>query len=120
MRYLLLLANDPDAWDQPAEAAGDGVITDWALYTAALRSAGVLVGGQALHSRDTATTVQVRDGKRLISDGAYAETTEDLLGYYLIDVPSLDDALDWAARVPNVRTGSVEVRPVTPGSEAVP
>lgn len=120
MKYLLLIANDPDAWDPPANPYDDGVIEDWALYTAALRSAGVLVGGHALHGRDTTTTVQVREGKRLVSDGAYAETTEDLLGYYLIDVPSLDDALDWAARVPNVRTGSVEVRPVTPGSEAVP
>ncbi len=118
MRYLLLLANAPDAWE--AETADDGVIEDWPLYTQALREAGVLVGGAALHGPDTATTVRVRQGRRLVTDGAYAETVEDLLGYYLIDVPTLDEALAWAARVPNARTGSVEVRPVAPGSEAVP
>jgi len=118
VKYLLLLANAPDAWE--ADSADDGVIEDWSLYTAALREAGVLVGGAALRGPDTATTVRLRQGRRLVTDGAYAETTEDLLGYYLIDVPTLDEALAWAARVPNVRTGSVEVRPVAPGSEAVP
>ncbi len=121
MKYLLLLANAPDAWEaNTADTADDGVIEDWSLYTAALREAGVLVGGAALRGPDTATTVRLRQGRRLVTDGAYAETTEDLLGYYLIEVPTLDDALGWAARVPHVRTGSVEVRPVAPGSEAVP
>ena len=118
MKYMLLLANAPDAWE--ADSADDGVIEDWALYTAALREAGVLVGGAALRGTDTATTVRLHQGRRLVTDGAYAETTEDLLGYYLIDVPTLDEALAWAGRVPNVRTGSVEVRPVVPDSEAVP
>ncbi len=124
MRYLLLLANAPDAWHADSadsdDSADDGVIEDWSLYTAALREAGVLVGGAALRGPDTATTVRLHQGRRLVTDGAYAETTEDLLGYYLIEVPTLDEALAWAARVPNVRTGSVEVRPVTPGSEVVP
>ena len=123
MRYLLLLANAPDGWEPDSADDGviqDGVIEDWGLYTAALREAGVLVGGAALRGPDTATTVRVRQGRRLVTDGAYAETTEDLLGYYLIDVPTLDEALDWAARVPNVGSGSVEVRPIAPGSEAIP
>lgn len=121
MRYLLLLANDPDAWDdtdaRPPAGQDDGVIGDWAAYTDALRSAGVLVDGAALRPPATATSVRVRRGRRLLTDGPFAETKEHLIGYYVIDVPGLDDALAWAARVPNVRTGTVEVRPVTPGSD---
>jgi hypothetical protein len=116
MQYLLLLANAPDAWEQTAADPTDGVFDDWAAYTAALREAGVLVAGAALHAPDTATSVQVRNGERLLTDGPFADTKEHLIGYYVIDVPDLDPALAWAARVPNVRTGTVEVRPIVPGS----
>lgn len=119
MHYLLMLVNAPDAW-QPADrvpgSADDDVAADWTAYTRALHAAGVLVGGHALGPADTATTVRVRNGRRLLTDGPFADTEEHLLGYYLIDVPDLDAALQWAARVPNVRTGAIEVRPVTPGS----
>ena len=122
MKYLLMLANAPDAWDdtdaRPAEGVDDGVITDWGAYTRALHEAGVLVGGHALHNPDTATSVQVRQGRRLLVDGPFADTKEHLVGYYVIEVPDLDTALDWAARVPNVRTGTIEVRPVQEGSDA--
>ncbi len=121
MKYLLLLANAPDAWDDtttgPGDGPDDGVITDWVAYTRALAQAGVLVGGAALHTPDTATTVQVRRGQRLLVDGPFTETKEHLIGYYVIDVPDLDTALDWAAKVPNARTGSIEVRPLRAGSE---
>ncbi len=121
MKYLLLLANAPDAWDDPATGPGDGlddgVIADWLAYTRALAQAGVLVDGAGLHDPDTATTVQVRRGQRLVVDGPFTETKEHLIGYYVIDVPDLDTALDWAARVPNARTGSIEVRPLRAGSE---
>ena len=122
MRYLLLLAHAPDAWDDPdASAHGkEGVIEDWAAYTDALRAAGVLVDGAALRAPDSATSVQVRKGRRLLVDGPFTETKEHLIGYYVIDVPGLDEAFAWAARVPSVRSGTVEVRPVTPGSEAAP
>ena len=118
MQYMLLLANAPDAWDEvgPPDGDDDGVIADWTAYTRALHRAGVLVAGHALHSPETSTTVRVRDGRRLLSDGPFVETEEHLLGYYLIEVPDLDTALDWAARVPNARTGAIEVRPVTAGS----
>ena len=122
MQYLLLIANAPDAWDdtdaRPAEGVDDGVVTDWALYTRALAEAGVLVAGHALHAPDTATSVQVRQGRRLLVDGPFADTKEHLVGYYVLDVPDLDTALSWAARVPNARTGTIEVRPVQPGSDA--
>ncbi len=122
MRYLLLLANADDAWEdadvRPPDGVDDGVIRDWATYTEALRSAGVLVSGAALHGAETATSVQVRQGRRLLTDGPFADTKEHLIGYYMIDVADLDAALDWAAKVPNVVTGTVEVRPVQAGSEA--
>jgi hypothetical protein len=113
MQYLLILTHAPDAWENDDAARAD----DWPLYTRALADAGVLVGGAALHSPETATTVQVRSGQTLLTDGPFAETKEHLLGYYVIDVPDLDAALGWAAKVPSVRTGSVEVRPVVAGSD---
>lgn len=113
MQYLMLLSHDPDAWDgedvaQPA---------DWVAYTLALEEAGILVGGAGLQAPDVATTVRVRDGQRLLTDGPFADTKEHLIGYYVIDVADLDTALDWAVKVPHVRTGSVEVRPIAPGSD---
>jgi hypothetical protein len=77
-----------------------------------------MVSGAGLQGVETATTVQVRAGERLLTDGPFADTKEHLLGFYVIDVPDLDTALDWAAKVPNVRTGSVEVRPVMPDAAA--
>ncbi|HXV92749.1 MAG TPA: YciI family protein [Pseudonocardia sp.] len=131
MQYLLLLANAPDAWptDENTRSGAiddaviddavidDGVIDDWATYTRALQEAGVLVGGAALHGPEAATSVRVRDGRRLLVDGPFTETKEHLIGYYVIDVPDLDTAIGWAARVPNARTGTIEVRPVQPGSD---
>jgi hypothetical protein len=114
MQYLLLLSHAPDAWDDPEAAT----MEDWGTYTKALMDAGIMVGGAGLQGTDTATTVRVRAGERLLTDGPFADTKEHLIGYYVIDVPDLDTALDWAAKVPNVRTGSVEVRPVAPGAEA--
>jgi hypothetical protein len=119
MQYLLLLTFDvslpPAADDIPAAERLDGVFDDWEAYTRALHEAGVLVGGAALRGVDAATTVRVREGKRLVSDGPFVETTEQLAGYYVIDVADLDAAIGWAAKVPNVRVGSVEVRPLEPG-----
>ena len=115
MQYLLLLANAPDAWEPPPDVPDD-VIADWGDYTAALQAAGVLIDGAGLRSPDVATTVRVRRGERLLTDGPFTETKEHLVGYYLIDAPDLDAALAWAARAPNAATGAVEVRPVTPGT----
>ena len=116
MHYLLLLANEPGRWDAGPGPHDDDVIDDWATYTRALRTAGVLVDGAALHSLHAATAVRVRAGERLLTDGPFAETKEHLVGYYVLDVSDLDAALAWAARAPNARTGTVEVRPIRPGS----
>jgi len=74
----------------------------------------VHVGGNQLTGTDTATVVRVRDGETLTTDGPFAETKEQLAGYYLIEAETLDDALDWAARIPSARIGTIEVRPVVP------
>ena len=92
-------ANDPDG---PA----------WGAYTKALIDAGVMRGGNALQPTHVATTIRLRDGKRQVQDGPYAETKEQMGGYFIIDVPDLDSALDWAARNPAASKGAVEVRPI--------
>jgi hypothetical protein len=110
MRYMLLIYGDPAA-DAPPDTPAE-VLPSWVDATRELQAAGALVGGDGLQGVDAATTVRHRGGDRLITDGPFAETKEHLLGYYLIDVPDLDAALAWAARMPSTTWGSVEVRPV--------
>src|SRR3954469_19479442 len=114
MQYLMLLSFAPDVADNPEGPQRE----DWGAYTQALIEAGIMVNGAGLQGVETATTVQVRSGERLLTDGPFADTKEHLIGFYVIDVPDLDTALEWAAKVPNVRVGSVEVRPVIPTAEA--
>ncbi|MEQ8282760.1 MAG: YciI family protein [Roseitalea porphyridii] len=111
MQYMIMNYVRPDEFvgegtpdNQPKEA--------WKAYTQAMIDAGVMVEGNALHPAHTATTVRLRDGQREIADGPYADTKEHLGGYYIIEVPDLDTALDWAARNPAAGSGAVEVRPV--------
>jgi hypothetical protein len=116
MKYALLAYRAPEAAAPGANRlAGDGVFDDWVAYTRAVKSAGVLVGAEQLQAVDTATSVRLRSGERLLTDGPFIETKEHLLGFYLVEVPNLDAAIDWAARMPAVRYGTVEVRPVQVG-----
>jgi hypothetical protein len=92
-----------------------GVIGDWVEYTRAVKDAGALLGAERLTATDTATSVRVRGDDRLLTDGPFMETKEHLLGFYLVDVPDLDTALDWAARMPVAGYGTVEVRAVYTG-----
>ncbi len=112
MKYMLLLVSDPA--DEPAfdSAEFEPYMGEWFAYSAALTEAGALVDGYALQGTDVATTVKVRDGERVVTDGPFIESKEVIGGYYLIDVANLDEALDWAAKIPSVRFGTVEVRPV--------
>ncbi|MCW3013201.1 MAG: hypothetical protein JWO02_293 [Solirubrobacterales bacterium] len=113
MQYMLLIFTAPEKTPQPGTPEeGAAMGAEWFQYTTALQEAGVYVAGDALHPADTASTVRVRDGERLVTDGPFAETKEWLGGYYLIDVPDLDTALDWASKMPNITYGSVEVRPI--------
>ena len=117
MEYMLILAADPEGWgSQASDSPSDGVIDDWGLYTRALHEAGVLVAGHGLQGADMATTVRFRDGASVLTDGPYAETKEHLIGYYIISTSDLDTALAWAAKAPNARIGSIEVRPLMPNS----
>lgn len=114
MKYALLIYAIPGAAGG-VQPAGDGVIDSWLDYTAALKESGSLLAAEQLAQVETATSVTMRGGERLLSDGPFIETKEHLLGFYLLDVPDLDTALDWAGRMPIVRYGTVEVRPVLEG-----
>ena len=109
-QYMLLIYNPVDSPMTAEQMAEMG--PRWDAYTKTLVDAGVLVGGDALELPDVATTVRERDGETQFTDGPFAETKEFLAGYYLVDCPDLDTALDHASRMPNVGYGSVEVRPV--------
>ena len=111
MRYMLLIHEDPAAGPQ-TEADGEALHKAYFAYTQELVDAGVIQGGDALEPSTTATTVRVRNGEPLTTDGPYAETKEQLGGFYIIDVPDLDAALMWAAKIPSATFGSIEVRPV--------
>lgn len=113
MRYALLIYLAPAA-DADTNSGADEVYDNWVDYTKALKSAGALVAVEQLQSVDTATSVRLRDGERLLTDGPFIETKEHLLGFYLVELPDLDAALDWAARMPHRRLATVEVRPVMP------
>lgn len=112
MKYMLLLASNPDDEPTPDDDSFGPYMGEWAAYSQALAEAGALVAGEALQGGEPASTVQVRDGKRFVTDGPFIESKEVLGGYYVIDVANLDEALDWAARVPNSHFGTIEVRPV--------
>ncbi len=111
MAQYMLLIHIPST-GTPAPEDGGAKTEDWFRYTQELEGAGVHVAGDALELVESATTVRVRDGETLITDGPFAETKEILAGFYIIDVPDLDSALKWAAKMPNIGYGSVEVRPV--------
>lgn len=112
MKYMLILASDPADEPAPDSDAFGPYMAEWAAYTEALVTAGAMVAGEALHDADTASTVRVRNGERLVTDGPFIESKEVVGGFYVIDVADLDEALEWAARVPNSHFGTVEVRPV--------
>lgn len=112
MQYALLIYATPGVADDESPFIGESVFDDWVDYTRAVRDAGVFVAAQQLELVDTATTVRLREGERLLFDGPFIETKEHLLGLFLLELPGLDAAIDWAARMPHVRRGSVEVRPV--------
>lgn len=111
MRYMLLLYIDPElAPSAPEELEAD--MGRWFAYTEELKAAGVHLAGDALQPVTAATTVRVRNDESLTTDGPFAETKEILGGFYMIDVPDLDDALKWGAASPNAAYGSTEVRPI--------
>jgi hypothetical protein len=118
MRYLLLIYDDESVWATMSQEQTQEIMGQYFDYSEKAFGAGVAKAGDALQPTSSATTVRVRDGQTLTTDGPFAETKEQLGGYYLIDVPDLDAAIEWAAKIPSSRIGSIEVRPVTEYPEA--
>ena len=112
MQFMLLIYDDEQTWQGFSEEERTALMGEYFAYTEQLREAGAYVAGDALQPIDTATTVRIRDGEQLLTDGPFAETKEALGGYYLVDVDSIDDAIQWAAKIPSARYGSIEIRPV--------
>lgn len=112
MQYLLLIYEDEAMWTKISEAEQGKIFAEYMTFTADIKKSGHFIGGDALQPVHTATTVRVRDGKPAKTDGPFAETREQLGGYYLIEAKDLDEACAIAARIPASRTGSIEVRPV--------
>ena len=113
MKYMLLIYGSPDAQGDPKDLGPDQ-FTDWGDCSKAMEAEGVIRGGDGLQGVETATTVRVRGGDAMVTDGPFAETKEHLLGYYVIEVDDLDQAIAWAGRLPNASWGATEVRPVLP------
>jgi hypothetical protein len=114
MQYLLLIYGNEAQWDTKTEADRNAVLKEYGEFTKSIAQSGHLRGGNELNVTSTATTVRVRDKKQLVTDGSFAETKEQLGGYYLIEAKDLDDAIAVAARIPSARWGSIEVRPIIP------
>lgn len=112
MQYLLTIYSAESAEPTYGTPEFDAHIARYMKLTDDMTEAGVLVGGQALEPISTATTVRVRGGERMITDGPFAETKEQLGGFYLVDCADLDEAIEWAARIPSGEFGSIEVRPI--------
>lgn len=112
MKYAILIYEPASDFAARAEPPSGPYWSGWMAYSQAMNE--VTTGGAPLRPAETATTVRVKDGRRLVQDGPYADTREQLGGFYLIDVLDLDAALEWAARCPASATGAVEVRPVLP------
>ncbi|HXZ57548.1 MAG TPA: YciI family protein [Gaiellaceae bacterium] len=109
---MLLIYGDQSQRGSMSEEEMGQIFQAYGAYTQELQTSGAMVAGDALQPIETATTVRVRNDETLTTDGPFAETKEQLGGYYLVDVSSLDEALEWAAKIPGARHGSVEVRPV--------
>ena len=110
MRYLLSIYADESFWNDASEQEAAELMAAYRAF--GQEAADVIQAGDALQPTATATTVRVRDGERLLTDGPFAETREQFGGYYIVDVPDLDTAIHWASKIPDAKRGSIEVRPI--------
>jgi len=111
MRYLLLIYTQ-EQLDSETDAAGGPELEEYNKFTEDIRARGLFEAGEALHPTSSATTVRVKDGQTVTTDGPFAETKEALGGFYLVDAKDLDEAIELAARIPAAKHGSIEVRPI--------
>lgn len=112
MKYMLLIYHEEQSWDSITEAEREQIYSEYRKLRGDLEARGQFLDGSELQPVTTATAVRVRDGKELITDGPFAETHEQLGGYFLIEAKDLDEATSIAARIPSAKTGTVEVRPL--------
>jgi hypothetical protein len=112
MRYLCLIYDDEKKMASMPKSESDAIFGEYYGFTEGIKQSGQWLGGEALQPVETATTVRVRNGKISTTDGPFAETKEQLGGYYLINAKDLNDAIQVAGRIPSARYGSVEVRPI--------
>jgi hypothetical protein len=114
MQYLLLIYGNEAGMQSAGKSDIEQMVAAYGAYTQAMKTAGVMVAADRLKPSTAASTVRIADGKTKVLDGPYAETKEQLGGYYMIEVPDLDAALSWAARCPGAAAGTMEVRPIWP------
>ncbi len=114
MQYLLMIYRDEALAEKMTASDGETMTKEYGVFTQAIVKSDNFRAGDALQPTRTATTVRVRNGKTLTTDGPFAETKEQLGGYYLVEARDLDEAIRIAARIPNARDGSIEVRPIRP------
>jgi hypothetical protein len=112
MKYLCLIYESEKNWENVSPADGEAIMNEYFAFTADIQKNGKYVAGEALQPTQTATTVRVRNGKVSTTDGPFAETKEQLGGFYMIEAKDLNDAIQVAAKIPAARSGSIEVRPV--------
>jgi hypothetical protein len=112
MQFALLIYETPEAFATRKNDDNDAYLGAWRSYYKAMTETGVYLGGDALDLPETGTTVRLKGGKRGVKDGPFAETKEQLAGFCVLELPSLDQALEWAARCPAASMGAVEVRPL--------
>ena len=117
MQFALLIYESPEAFATRSSDGTDPYTGAWRACYKALVDAGIYVGGDPLQGPETGTTVRLKEGKRRVQDGPYAETKEQLGGFIILELPSLDAALDWAVRCPAASSGAIEVRPLAPGAK---
>jgi hypothetical protein len=112
MKYLLTIYGAESNWENVSPEEGKAIMDAYFAFGDEAEKAGVLLGGEGLQRSTTATTIRVRDGERMLTDGPFAETKEQLGGFYLLECRDLDEAIDWAGKIPGAASGCVEVRPV--------
>jgi hypothetical protein len=118
MKYLCLIYEDEKRFTQTPKPEMDAIMREYGAFGESIKKSGHYVAGHQLHTTDAATTVRSRNGKVSTTDGPFAETKEQLGGFYLIEAKDLNDAVQVASRIPSVRFGSIEVRPIVERTQA--
>jgi hypothetical protein len=118
MKYAFTIYVDEAGRESASDEDRQATSQAYGALTQEMQEKGVLVAGEGLYPTQTATTVRVRDGERAVTDGPFAETKEQLGGFYVLDCRDLDDAIEWAAKIPGAQQGSIEIRPVMVFDEA--